>query len=276
MSDALLPEREAFTLGRDEWVRRWMSERSAASHAGFFVPQLRPGMRVLDCGCGPGSISLDLAQLVRPGGEVVGIDLDPRQVAAARAQMSARGSDNVRFDVADAYALPFAAGTFEAVFAQSLLMHVRDPLAVMREVFRVLKPGGVFGVRDPDYGAWLWAPETPEVTEFARIFCDVVAHHGSPFYARHQRRLLREAGFARTSTQAQTLAYGEVDGTRATAQIMARVARSAEFQATAVAHALATPARLDELCVGLTRWGEAEDAVYVMVFVETLAWRGGD
>jgi hypothetical protein len=70
--------------------------RTAASMAGFFLPHLRPGMRVLDCGCGPGSITVGLAEHVAPG-EVIGIDLDPTHIALAQRRAAAAGPANVRF-----------------------------------------------------------------------------------------------------------------------------------------------------------------------------------
>ena len=100
--------------------------RTAASMAGFFLPHLCPGMRVLDCGCGPGSITVGLAEHVAPG-EVIGIDLDPTHIALAQRRAAAAGLANVRFARADIYTLPFPDAAFDAVFCQSLLSHLREP-----------------------------------------------------------------------------------------------------------------------------------------------------
>lgn len=90
------------------------------SMAGFFLPHLRPGMRVLDCGCGPGSITMGLAAHVAPG-EVIGIDLDPTHIALARRRAADAGLANVRFARADIYTLPFPDAAFDAVFCHSIL-----------------------------------------------------------------------------------------------------------------------------------------------------------
>ena len=79
--------------------------RSAEREAAFFLPHLRPGMRLLDAGCGPGTITVGLAAAVAPG-EVVGLELSPAMVEQARALASERGVANVRFEVGDAQALP--------------------------------------------------------------------------------------------------------------------------------------------------------------------------
>src|SRR5690242_18006749 len=101
--------------------------RTAAKEAGFFVRFLRPGMRVLDLGCGPGSITLGLAETVAPG-ETVGIDFQPSQVAQGAALAASSEATNVRFEVADVYRLPFPDGSFDAAFANTLLMHLNEPL----------------------------------------------------------------------------------------------------------------------------------------------------
>jgi 2-polyprenyl-3-methyl-5-hydroxy-6-metoxy-1,4-benzoquinol methylase len=76
--------------------QRRLARRVAATSAAFFLPHLRPGLRLLDCGCGPGSITFGLAEAVAPG-EVVGFDVQPAQVERARALAAERGVPNVRF-----------------------------------------------------------------------------------------------------------------------------------------------------------------------------------
>ena len=115
-----------YTMGyRDEW-RQVLDRRSAPSNAGHLLPHLRPGMRVLDLGCGPGSISIGLAQAVAPG-KLYGIDLERSQVDIARAGARAAGVDNAEFAVGDAVRLPFADGFFDVAHCHALLMHVANP-----------------------------------------------------------------------------------------------------------------------------------------------------
>lgn len=107
-------------------AHQMMAARTATRDAGFFLPYLHPDMSLLDCGCGQGTITLGLAEIVAPG-EVVGIDIDPDQIERARALAAERGAKNVRFEVADIYALPFPDGSFDAVFGNQLLLWLSDP-----------------------------------------------------------------------------------------------------------------------------------------------------
>src|SRR6185503_5237822 len=112
-------------------------------------------MRVLDVGCGPGTITLGLAQLVAPG-EVVGIDLQPSLIERARALAATREQTNARFEIADVYGLPFADECFDAAFGNGVLMHLAEPVRALAQIRRVLRPGGIIGIRDPDFGAVLY------------------------------------------------------------------------------------------------------------------------
>ena len=139
MPDAATPE-TGYTMGYNEEFRQLLDRRSAATHAAHLLPHLQPGMRVLDLGCGPGTISVGLAEAVAPG-ELLGIDLEESQVAMARGAAEAGGHGNATFHVGDATDLPFEDDEFDAVHCHAVLMHIPDTGAALAEVRRVLKPG---------------------------------------------------------------------------------------------------------------------------------------
>jgi len=123
------------------------ARRTAAHNAAFFLPHLKRGMKLLDAGCGPGSITIGLAEAVAPA-ETIGIDASPDAIEEARALAGSKHAKNVRFEVADVCALPFEDATFDAAFSHAVMQHLRDPLAALREIRRVLKPGGRFAAFD--------------------------------------------------------------------------------------------------------------------------------
>src|SRR5260370_28125306 len=118
--------KEHYVHGYEEWTRRWMTTRTAERELAFLMPHLAPGRRVLDCGCGPGSITVGLARAVMPA-DVIGIDIEPRQLETARS-LAAEGSiGNVRFEEGSIYEIPSPDASFDVAVAHFVIEHVSDP-----------------------------------------------------------------------------------------------------------------------------------------------------
>lgn len=272
---ATTPERppgEAYTHGYGEQPHRVMSQRNVAVDAAFLLPHLRPGMRLLDVGCGPGSITVGLARVVAPG-EVVGVDIGPVQVEAARALATEEGVANVRFEVGSVYALPFPDASFDAAFAHTVLEHLADPVAALREVRRVLKPGGVIGLRDGDWGGRVIAPPSPLVEEGYALYARLWAlNGGNPNRGREHRALLREAGFGRIAASAAVSAQGTPEETRGVAALAHAQLSRPEFVERVVALGWADRERLAQVAVAQLVWGEHPDAFSVVLLCQAIAW----
>ena len=115
----------------------------------------------------------------------------PRKSSRRERWRARAGIANVRFEVANAYRLPFPDDSFDAAFANGVVMHLRQPVQALAELFRVLRPGGIAGVRDPDWGSSLYAPMTPLLEHWLAVRAQARRHNGSdPFLGRHYRRLL--------------------------------------------------------------------------------------
>src|SRR5260370_19490073 len=166
-------------------------------------------MRVMDVGCGPGTITVGLAEVVAPG-RVDGFDLQPALVKRARAIASERRVQNVSFSVANVYKLPFSARTFDAVFANAVLMFVSNPLAALTEIRRVLRPGGVVGLRDPDLCGKFLVPTTPLVQPCLELRIRVRKHDGGEAFRGPDHR---GPVLPRVFTRAPAIASGFTAGT---------------------------------------------------------------
>ena len=134
-------------MGYSEEFTQILHRRNAETHAAHLLPHLKPGSRVLDLGCGPGTISVGLAKAVDPG-ELHGIDMEESQIMVARASAQAGEHMNATFHVGDATDLPFEDGYFDTAHTHAVLMHVPDTEKTLSEVMRVLKPGGVLASRE--------------------------------------------------------------------------------------------------------------------------------
>jgi len=124
---------ETYTPGYSASAVAFMSGRSAERQARFILPRLKPGMRLLDIGCGPGTITVGLAAAVAPG-PVTGVDMAESQLELARDNAAQNKIENVRFQRASIYELPFTDGEFEVVFAHAVFEHLKEPVAALREV----------------------------------------------------------------------------------------------------------------------------------------------
>lgn len=136
-----------YSFGYTEAHIKILQQRNFDQHGKFFLPYLKPGMKVLDCGCGPGTISLGIAKAVAPG-EVIAIDIAAEQLKIAAENAEKAGIKNITFQLGDAANLDFAANTFDFVYAQTLLCHCKNPLQILTEQKRVTKTGSFVAARD--------------------------------------------------------------------------------------------------------------------------------
>lgn len=265
---------EVYSIPDQQAQVEYVQVRRAAVWVPFFLPHLRTGMRLLDCGCGVGSITLDLAEIVAPG-ETVGLDLDEGQLALARGAAAARGLTNARFQTGSVYELPFADGSFDAALAHTLLFHLSDPLRALKELRRVLAPGGIVAISDDDYTSWVFAPEDAPIRRVMGELAPqiIAANGGSPFYSPNLRRLLLEAGFARTEGFAVAAEhYGTLAETRRFAAVVERVLQNPEMIEQIQARGLASADEIASLRAGVLAWGERPDAFAAVMYCAALGW----
>ena len=184
---------------------------------------------------------------------------------------AARGVMNASFEVADVYRLPFPDGSFDAVFAHAVLMHLREPVRALAEMRRVLRPGGIVGVRDCDWGGRIHAPTTPLLEKWYAVTVRIrQCNGGDPFMGRHHRRLLLEAGFARAEASVSVWSAGTPEETRRCATFLK--AQLQGFAPTALAERWMDQTTVEAVDAEIDAWAGRPDALYVDTFCEALGW----
>ena len=160
--------------------------RTASNSAAHLLPHLRlalqknPHLKLLDVGAGPGTISASLAQHLLPSGHVVATEIADDILARARthAEEQGLGPDAISFQRASVYELPFADGEFDVVHAHQVLCHLDAPVAALREMLRVCKPGGLVALREADMRTWCVWPEIEGVAAFQDLSAAVLVANG--------------------------------------------------------------------------------------------------
>lgn len=198
---------ETYTPGHTTNATDFMSKRTLQSHGRFFSTYLRKGACILDCGCGPGSITLDIASVVAPG-SVTGIDSGESQIEMAKAIAAERSIQNVVFQTASCYSLPFSDCSFDHVFCHALMEHLSRPAEALKEFFRVLKPSGYIGVCSPDFGGLLVAPPSNALAEAISVYTSMQRANGGDLHIGHKLgAYLSEAGFTAIQMSARYECY---------------------------------------------------------------------
>ena len=190
---------------------RQHASRTADKQAGWFLPYLRPGMTLLDCGCASGSITVGLAEAVAPG-RVHGVDISEVEIGRAIARAEQQNIENISFTVGNVYELDFSDNSFDAVFSHNVLEHLAHPDHAIQEMRRVLKPGGMIGLRDFDIGGLLFEPETELFKQFVDLYeADWQRMGGHPRLGRRLSGMMDKAGFAEVVASASYEAYSRSD-----------------------------------------------------------------
>ncbi|MCA1192937.1 methyltransferase domain-containing protein [Saccharopolyspora sp. 6V] len=252
---------DVYTHGHHESVLRSHRWRTAENSAAYLLADLTPGAAVLDVGCGPGTITHDFAERVAPG-HVTGVD----NAAEIVEQASAGAPANTEFQVADVYALPFADGSFDVVHAHQVLQHLTDPVAALREMRRVCRPGGIVAARDADYAAMTWYPQLPALTDWLDLYHRVA--RGNDAEPDAGRRLLgwaREAGFGEVDATASAWCFATAEERTWWGGLWADRVRNSSFATQAVERGLATGAELERLSAGWREWIDADAAWFAVL-----------
>jgi ubiquinone/menaquinone biosynthesis C-methylase UbiE len=257
-----------YTHGHHESVLRSHRWRTADNSAAYLLDRLGPGMDLLDVGCGPGTLTCDLATRVTPG-SVTGIDASAEVVEVARATAADRGLADVAVEVGDVYALGFAAGTFDVVHAHQVLQHLGDPVAALREMRRVCRPGGIVAARDSDYPTFTFYPGDADLDRAIEAYGALTRVNGANWDA--GRLLLHWAqrvGFSDVVPSASVWCFATPEERDWWGDLWAdRFTRSA-LADQLLAEGLATREALETFAAAWRRWAASPDGWFTVVHGE--------
>ncbi len=264
---------EIYTHGHQESVLRSHRWRTAANSAGYLLDELTAGMSLLDVGCGPGTITADLAALLAPG-RVVGVDVSQDVIEDARALARDRAVTNLELVAGDFRTLTLGtAGEprhFDVVHAHQVLQHLQDPVDGLRAMARLARPGsGIVAARDSDYSTFAWAPDAAALDRWREIYIAVTRHNGAE--ARAGRFLLgwaQRAGLSDVRYTTSTWTYATPDERAWWANLWADRTVGSSFAEQAVAYGYATADELASIAEGWRAWATEADAVFVVLHGE--------
>ncbi|NGN65390.1 methyltransferase domain-containing protein [Streptomyces sp. A7024] len=259
-----------YTHGHHESVLRSHTWRTAENSAAYLLPHLKPHMRVLDAGCGPGTITADLAALV-PEGRVTGLEAAGGVLEQARATAAERGLANADFTTGDVHALDYADDTFCVVHAHQVLQHVADPVRALAEFRRVARPGGYVAARDSDYAAMTWYPLLPVLDEWLELYRRVArANGGEPDAGRRLKSWARQAGFTDITATGSVWTFATAEERAWWSGLWADRTTDSDYARMAVDGGHATRGDLERIAAAWREWGACEDAWFAVLHGEIL------
>ena len=260
---------EKYTHGHHASVVAAHAVRRASEAAAFVLPQLKSPMRLLDFGCGPGTITVDLAEHLLPNGSVVGIDSSDAVVEQASSHAAERGISNVEFEANSIYETGYDAESFDAAYAHQVLQHLSEPVRALVEAKRVLRLGGICAVREVDWGASVLYPPDDRLTEFFQVYNGVAERNGGDAFAgRHLKQWFTEAGYYDLTVTTSTWTFSDENGLKWWGEQWAERILSSDIAKRAVEYGIATDDDLAEISQGWLDWVQAEGAFFAFMQVE--------
>ena len=261
---------DIYTHGHHDSVLRSHRWRNVDNSAAYLRPHLRAGLRLLDVGCGPGALTLDLARHV-PNGEIVALDRAEDVLDEARRTLR-ESATPVRVMSGDVYQLPFPDGSFDIVHAHQVLQHISDPSSALGEMRRVCAPGGLVAVRDSDYGSFRWFPEDARLDAWLRMYFRVTESNRTfPDAGRRLFQWARAAQFRDVTASASVWAFSTAAEREWWASLWAERVVHSSLGQQAQERGFATERELAEMAAAFRAWSAADGGFFTLTHGEVLA-----
>ena len=266
-----VPDDDVYTHGHHDAVLRSHRWRTAGNSAAYLLPHLRPGLDLLDVGCGPGTLTVDLAGRVAPG-RAVGVDTSPEVVAAAADHAREAGATGVEFVAGDFRDVGLPAAGFDIVHAHQVLHHLRDPVGGLAAMAGLTRPGGLVAARESDYGAMVWYPASDALERWAEVYQAVARRNGAePNAGRHLLRWAREAGLTDATYSTSTWTFATPEDRAWWGESWAERITATAVATQAVQYGVATEDELVALGAGWRAWAADPAGVFTIVHGEVVA-----
>jgi SAM-dependent methyltransferase len=257
-----------YTHGHHESVLRSHRWRTVENSAAYLMPELTPGTTVLDVGCGPGTITVDISMRVAPG-RVVGLDAAADAIEAARATAADANVTNLELTTGDVYSLAFDDDAFDVVHAHQVLQHLTDPVAALREMKRVSR--AIVAARDGDYAAFTWYPADPALDDWLALYRTIArANGGEPDAGRFLLAWAHAAGFTDVTAGASVWCYANPADRQWWGELWADRMTDSAIARQAVDQAFATRSELEAIAAGWRRWAAQPDGWFAVLHGEVL------
>lgn len=186
--------KDEYSFGYQKGVLEYLIYRAQKSFD-FILPYLKPDIEVLECGCGAGTVTFEIAKKVISGC-VIGIDINKDQIDSNNKKVDESNINNLKFEVANILELPYQDNSFDVVYMQALIVHIKNPMNAIREVHRVLKSEGQVLLREPIMDRAIIIPEEPLLLEAIELIQRAISSYGGDSsIGRKLWPLVNEAGF---------------------------------------------------------------------------------
>ncbi|KAF3389635.1 hypothetical protein F1880_003942 [Penicillium rolfsii] len=262
-----------YTTDHSTSVLKTHSWRTASNSATYLLPHITPTSKILDIGCGPGSITVDFARRANHG-HVIGIENVPGPLDQARHLAASQGVTNVDFRVGDIHALEFPDNTFDVVHVHQVLQHIADPVQALREMQRVVKRGGIVAARES--ASMIWYPENPGIDRWLEITQRMgSAKGGNPHPGRYIHVWAEEAGFDPANIRKSTgsWCFSTPEERQYWGGSMGERMQSSGWAKMAVEEGYATKEELERISKGWREFVENEQAWFGLLHGEILCWK---